>query len=96
MISEEEIRKIAKLSYLKINDNEIEEMRDKFSSILDYINKLQELNLDNIAETANLSKTDNVFREDVSEKKDSEGLINAFSKKKDRFLEVKKILYNED
>jgi aspartyl-tRNA(Asn)/glutamyl-tRNA(Gln) amidotransferase subunit C len=96
MISEEEIRNIAKLSYLKIKDEEINEMRDKFSSILDYINKLQELNLENIAETANLSKTDNVFREDNGERKDSDGLISAFSKKKDRYLEVKKILYNED
>jgi aspartyl-tRNA(Asn)/glutamyl-tRNA(Gln) amidotransferase subunit C len=96
MISEEEIRNIAKLSYLKIRDEEIEEIRDKFSSILDYVKKLQELNLDNITETANLSKTENVFREDIGEKKDAEGLINALSKKKDRYLEVKKILYNED
>jgi len=96
MISEEEIRNIAKLSYLKIKDEEIEEIREKFSSILDYVKKLQELNIDNIIETANLSNTENVFREDVGEKKETEGLINAMPKKKDRYLEVKKVLYNED
>lgn len=96
MISEEEIRNIAKLSYLKIKDEEIEENREKFSSILDYVKKLQELNVDNIVETANLSKTENVFRQDLGEKKETEGLLNAMSKRKDRYLEVKKILYNED
>jgi len=96
MISEEEIRNIAKLSYLEIKDEEIEEIRNKFSSILEYVKKLQELDVSNILETANLSKTENVFRGDVAKEKDNEALLNALSRKKDNYMQVKKILYNED
>jgi len=96
MISEEEIRNIAKLSYLKIKDEEIGEIREKFSSILDYVNKLQEIDVSAIGETVNLSKSENVFREDAPEKKDTTDLLNAIPRKRDNYLEVKKILYNED
>lgn len=96
MISEEEIRNIAKLSYLSIKDEEIDKFRDNFSSILDYVKKLQELDISDVEETSNLSKIDNVFREDMSTKENAEDLIKAFNKKRDNFLEVKKILYNED
>ena len=60
MISEEEIRNIAKLSYLEIKDEEIEEIRNKFSSILEYVKKLQELDVSNILETAKFL-SDGVF-----------------------------------
>jgi aspartyl-tRNA(Asn)/glutamyl-tRNA(Gln) amidotransferase subunit C len=96
MISEEEIRNIAKLSYLEIKDEEIEEIRGKFSSILEYVKKLQELDVSNIEETANLSKSENVFRGDVGKEKDSEDLLKVLSRRKDNYMQVKKILYNED
>ena len=96
MISEEEIRNIAKLSYLEIKDEEIEEIRNKFSSILEYVKKLQELDVSNILETANLSKSENVFRGDIAKEKESEALVDALSRKKDNYMQVKKILYNED
>jgi len=96
MISEEEIRRIAKLSYLEIKDEEIDEMREKFSSILEYVKKLQELDVSSVLETANLSQSENVFREDVGEERDSEDLLKALPRRKDNYLEVKKILYNED
>jgi len=96
MISEEEIRRIAKLSYLEIKDEEIEEMREKFSSILEYVKKLQELDVSLVSETANLSQSENVFREDIGEEKDSEDLLKALPRRRDDYLEVKKILYNED
>lgn len=96
MISEEEIRNIAKLSYLEIKDEEIEEIREKFSSILEYVKKLQELDVSSIAETANLSQSENVFRGDVGKEKDSEDLLKVLPRRKDNYMQVKKILYNED
>jgi len=96
MISEEEIRNIAKLSYLEIKDEEIEEIRNKFSSILEYVKKLQELDVSDIKETANLSLSENVFRGDVAKEKHPEDLLDALPRKKDNYMQVKKILYNED
>ena len=95
MISNEEIKKIAKLSYLEIKDEEMEEMKNDFSSILEYVKKLQELNTDDIEATPSIVKLENVMRKDIA--KDSKcNLIEAFSKNKDNYLEVKKILYNEN
>ncbi len=96
MISEEEIRRIAKLSYLEIKDEEIDELRKSFSSILEYVKKLQELDVSSIEETANLSQSENVFRKDFGEEKDFETLLKALPRRKGNYLEVKKILYNED
>jgi len=96
MISEEEIRRIAKLSYLEIKDEEIDELREKFSSILEYVKKLQELDVSSIKETSNLSESENVFRKDIGEAKNPEELLKALSRRRDNYLEVKKILYNED
>jgi aspartyl/glutamyl-tRNA(Asn/Gln) amidotransferase C subunit len=96
MISEEEIRNIVKLSYLEIKDEEIEEIREKFSSILEYIKKLQELDVSKVLGTANLSTSENVFRGDVAKEKVVEPLLDALSRRKDNYMQVKKILYNED
>jgi aspartyl-tRNA(Asn)/glutamyl-tRNA(Gln) amidotransferase subunit C len=95
MISSEEIKNIAKLSYLEIKDDEMEEMRKNFSSILEYVKKLQELNTDDIEATPSIIELESVMREDIA--KDNNGdLISSFSRSKNNYLEVKKILYNED
>lgn len=95
MISNEEIKKIAKLSYVEIKDEEMEEMKNDFSSILEYVKKLQELDTDDIEATPSIVKLENVMREDIV-KNSNCNLIEAFSKNKDNYLEVKKILYNEN
>jgi len=95
MISNEEIKKIAKLSYLEIKDEEMEEMKNDFSSILEYVKKLQELDTNDIEATPSILKLENVMREDIV-KNSNCNLIEAFSRSKNNYLEVKKILYNEN
>ncbi|MFA5368840.1 MAG: Asp-tRNA(Asn)/Glu-tRNA(Gln) amidotransferase subunit GatC [Candidatus Paceibacterota bacterium] len=95
MISEEEVKKIAKLSYLTINDEELKKFQNDFSAILDYVNKLKELNVENIEETANLSHSKNIFREDKEILFNSEELIKLMPHSKNNYLEVKKILNND-
>lgn len=96
MISEEEIKNIAKLSFLEVKEEEVEEMREKFSSILEYVKKLQELNVQDIEETASTINIENVMREDIPNNKEREKLLSSFSKEKNGYLEVNKILYNEN
>jgi len=96
MISEEEIKNIAKLSFLEVKEEEVEEMREKFSSILEYVKKLQELNVEDIEETASTINIENVMREDIPNNKEREKLLSSFSKEKNGYLEVNKILYNEN
>ncbi len=95
MISSEEIKRIAKLSYIEIREEEMEEMRKNFSSILEYVKKLQELDTDEIEATPSVIEGESVMRKDIVKDNDSD-LISSFSRRKDNYLEVKKILYNED
>ncbi len=95
MISSEEIKNIAKLSYLEVNDDEMEEIRNSFSSILEYVKKLQELNTDDIEATPSIIELESVMRVDIAKDNNCD-LISSFSRIKNNYLEVKKILYNED
>jgi aspartyl-tRNA(Asn)/glutamyl-tRNA(Gln) amidotransferase subunit C len=95
MISEEEVKNIAKLSYLKISGDELKKFQNDFSAILDYVNKLNELDVENIEETSNLSISENVFRPDIDRLFDNKDLMKLMPHKKDNYLEVKKILNND-
>ncbi|MFA5013163.1 MAG: Asp-tRNA(Asn)/Glu-tRNA(Gln) amidotransferase subunit GatC [Candidatus Paceibacterota bacterium] len=92
MISNDDVKKIAKLSYLKLNEEELQKMEKDFSSILDYVNKLSELDASKIEETANLSIDKNVFREDEPCDQNNEAILKLMPHTKNNYLEVKKIL----
>jgi len=95
MISEKEIRDIANLANIRLEDREINELREDFSSILDYVNKLEEVDVSNVIETSNLSSSKNIEREDIANRFDTDLLIDSMPRKRDGYLEVKKVLYNE-
>ena len=95
MISEKDIRDIAKLAHLEIKDEEIEKLRNDFSSILDYVNKLKEIDTAEITETANLSQVSNIERADDAHRFDKDLLVQAMPKNRNDYLEVKKVLYND-
>jgi aspartyl-tRNA(Asn)/glutamyl-tRNA(Gln) amidotransferase subunit C len=92
MISNDDVKNIAKLSYLKLNEEELQKMEKDFSSILEYVNKLSELDASKIEETANLSADKNVFREDDACGQNNEALLKLMPHTKNNYLEVKKIL----
>ena len=56
--------KIAKLTRLKIKDNEIAELSAQLSSILDWVEQLNEVNTDNIEPLSNVSKVELPLRKD--------------------------------
>lgn len=95
MISEQEIKNIARLAHLKIRDDEIEKLREDFSSILDYMNKLNEVDVSSIDETANLAKNSNIERDDIANRFNKDLLIDSMPKQRNGYLEVKKVLYND-
>lgn len=97
MISKDDVKKIAKLSYLKISEEEMKKFEQDFSSILDYVNKLKELDVSLIKETASMANVKNVFREDKERNFESVNLlITQMPRQRDNYLEVKKILNNND
>jgi aspartyl-tRNA(Asn)/glutamyl-tRNA(Gln) amidotransferase subunit C len=64
MISEEQVRHVANLARLGLTDEEVERMGGQLGAILDSIERIQELDLDNVPPTANPLSLTNVFRPD--------------------------------
>jgi len=94
MISKEEVKHIAKLARLGLTEPEIEKFQKELSSILDYIEKLKEVDIKNVEPTSHALKIENVFREDTVLKSDIEKvkkLIKAFPEREKTFLKVKSI-----
>ncbi|HJO56227.1 MAG TPA: Asp-tRNA(Asn)/Glu-tRNA(Gln) amidotransferase subunit GatC [Candidatus Scalindua sp.] len=59
-----QIEQIANLSRIKLADNEKNVFREQLTSILGYIEKLNELDTDNVQPMAYATSIKNVFRED--------------------------------
>ncbi len=51
MITEKEIEKIATLSRLKLTEEELKKFQKDISNILDYANKINEINTDSVDDT---------------------------------------------
>ena len=60
-----DIEHLAKLSRLKLTDAEKEKFSNQMGTIIEYIEKLSELDTENVEPTANVLGLSNVFREDV-------------------------------
>ena len=92
-IDAEQVRKVAKLARLELTDAEVKEFTGQLSAILDYMEKMNELDTTDIEPLAHCLPISNVFREDVV--RDSLGtektLANAPQRDGD-FFKVPKIL----
>jgi len=71
--------KIAKLSRIKININEVDELSTQLSSILKWVELLNEVNTDDVKPLTNVSISDLPLREDkeITQDNSEEVLSNA-------------------
>ena len=69
-IDKNTILKIAKLTRVKINNNEIAELSNQLSSILDWVEILNEVNTDNIEPLSNVNMSKLYLRKDEKSKED--------------------------
>lgn len=89
-----EIEHVTLLARLELTEEEKGLFSKQLSSILEYINKLNELNTEGVEETSHVIPVKNVFREDESRlslPKDR-ALQNAPNKTTDDFYKVPKII----
>lgn len=63
-ISVADVEHVAMLARLNIPESELEEYTSQLGGILKYIQKLEELDTDNVEPTAHVLPVRNVFRED--------------------------------
>jgi aspartyl-tRNA(Asn)/glutamyl-tRNA(Gln) amidotransferase subunit C len=95
MISKEEVKHIAKLARLGITKKEEEKFTRELSSILDYIEKLKEIDVSKIEPMTHSILVESVMRDDEAKSESIETknkLIEAAPDKKERYLKVKSIL----
>jgi aspartyl-tRNA(Asn)/glutamyl-tRNA(Gln) amidotransferase subunit C len=64
VISEEQVRHVANLARLGLTDEEVTKMSGQLGSILDSIEKISELDLEDVPPTANPLNLTNVLRQD--------------------------------
>jgi aspartyl-tRNA(Asn)/glutamyl-tRNA(Gln) amidotransferase subunit C len=92
-IDKEQVRKVAKLSRLDLTEDEIEEFTGQLSAILEYVEKMNELDTENVEPLAHCLPISNVFRQDIV--KNSLGTEKALANAPQRdgeFFKVPKIL----
>jgi len=68
MINEDDIRKIAALAMLEIEQDDIGKFTQQFGEILDYMKEIDNLDLSDQEAAFHITKMNNVFREDKTEK----------------------------
>jgi aspartyl-tRNA(Asn)/glutamyl-tRNA(Gln) amidotransferase subunit C len=89
----EDVKKIATLANIKINDNEIEEIQDKFNQVLKYVSKIEEFDLTGVEPMTHVNEDYNVWREDeVKESMPIEDVLLNAPKKNEQFFKVPKVL----
>lgn len=64
MISEKDVKYIANLSRIHLNDDEAQGLTKDLEKILDYIKTLESLNIENVTPTSHVLGLKNVYRDD--------------------------------
>jgi aspartyl-tRNA(Asn)/glutamyl-tRNA(Gln) amidotransferase subunit C len=92
-IDDETIDYLSSLSKLDLSISEREDRKNDLKEALDYIEKLNELNTDNVLESSRPFSVVNNFREDLPRKEfDKEVFLKNAPRKKDNYFKVIKIL----
>lgn len=92
-ITEADVRHVAKLARLSLKDDEVVRMTDQLGSILSYIQKLSELDVENVEPMAHPLDLTNALREDVeTDGMDTELALRNAPASDPPYFEVPKVL----
>jgi aspartyl-tRNA(Asn)/glutamyl-tRNA(Gln) amidotransferase subunit C len=95
MLSKKEVKHIAKLARLGLDEKEIEKYQKELSSILDYVEKLKKVKVVKVEPTSHPSKVENVMRGDIGRRKTevqtSKELLDLAPETREGYLKVKSI-----
>ena len=85
--------KIAKLCRIKVRDGEIEELSSQLSSILDWVEELNEVNTENIEPLNNVSMATLPLRQDKENLQDqSKDILSNAPEKLEDYFAVPKVV----
>ena len=92
-VSKEDVEKIAKLAKLKFSDEELENFTPQMNEILNYMDKLNELDTENVEPLSHPVEQINVFREDkLKQSISTEDALKNAPSKDEQFFKVPKVI----
>ncbi len=92
-VSEQELLHIAKLSDLKINENEIENYRLNLEDILNFAEVIKSAPVDELDETIDVNDNFNVFRKDeINDFEDQDSLLENAPEKERKMFKIPKVI----
>ncbi|MDQ1284244.1 MAG: aspartyl-tRNA(Asn)/glutamyl-tRNA(Gln) amidotransferase subunit [Patescibacteria group bacterium] len=93
MISKDEVKHIAALARIGLDEKEIEKFSTDLSSILDWIEQLKEADIENVEPISHITGMENITREDKAEDfENKDGIKKMFPEEKDGYDKVKSVL----
>lgn len=93
MVTQEEVKKIARLSRLEIQEHELEKFTGQMNQILDFIASLNKLDTSHIEATSHANVMGTAFREDkLVESQISELVLETAPEAENHFFKVPKVI----
>ena len=92
-ITKNEVKKVAHLARLELNEDEINKHSDQLEKILEYIKQLEKIDTHNVPCTTRAIEVINVFRKDEKKNSDcTQELLELSPSREDDYFKVPKII----
>ena len=92
-ISSDEVKKVAQLARLELNENEINQHAEQLEKILEYIKQLEKINTENVPCTTRAIEVVNVLRKDEKKNyENAEEILDLAPSRENKFFKVPKII----
>ena len=92
-ITKDEVKKVAQLARLELNDGEINNHVEQLEKILGYIEQLEKIDTENVSCTTRAIEVVNVFRKDEKKISDcTEELLDLGPSRENKYFKVPKII----
>jgi len=93
-IDKNEVRRLAQLSSISLNDKQIEDLQNDIGNILNYVEQLQQIDTNGVEPSYQVTHLSNVGREDIviNYGLSREQLLNSAPEHQDGHIKVPKVL----
>ena len=92
-ITEDQVKKVAELARLKLDDNQVKHHAKQIEKILDYINQLEKVDTNGVASTTRAIEVVNVLRSDANNNfENRDELLDLAPDRENDFFKVPKII----
>ena len=92
-INKDEVKKVAHLARLELEEHEINNHAEQLEKILEYIKQLEKIDTDGVPSTTRAIEVINVLRKDEKKNSDcTDELLELAPSREDKFFKVPKII----